>query len=63
MPKQPTIMPRSGALPDSAATMAMASTVMPKSSGVPTASTSGAMTGMVSAMTSAPNSPPMSEAA
>ena len=62
MPKQATVTPRNGALPEREATMAIPRVVIAKSSGVPTAKTSGLTIGMVNARTTAPNSPPISEA-
>jgi hypothetical protein len=60
-PRHPAVIPRSGALPDSTATMEMPSTEKAKSSGEPMNSITGRKIGMLMAISSAPKTPPMSE--
>ena len=54
-------MPRSGALPESTATMEMPSTEKASSSGEPMNSMTGRRMGMLMAISTAPNTPPISE--
>ena len=61
MPRQPAVRPRSGALPDSTATIEMPSTEKASSSGEPMNSMTGRRIGMVIASSNAPNTPPISD--
>ena len=60
-PKQPAVSPRSGALPDSTATMDMPRMEKASSSGEPMNSITGRRIGMLIASSSAPKMPPISE--
>jgi hypothetical protein len=60
MPTQPAARPRSGALPDSAATMERPKTANASSSGEPIYSMSGRNMGRLIPMSAAPNRPPIS---
>jgi hypothetical protein len=60
-PNEAAAMPRSGVLPESTATIEMPNTESASSSGEPTASTSGRSSGIDTAISAAPNSPPSSE--
>ena len=62
MPKQANVSPRSGALPDSTATMEIPNTAMPSNSGEPIKRMIGRMTGSATAIKAAPNSPPIKAA-
>ena len=55
------MIPRSGALPDSTATMEMPSTEKARSSGDPMNSITGRRIGMLMAISMAPNTPPISD--
>ena len=61
-PRAPTMSPFTGALPLSTATMEMPKRPSMKNSGEPNARTMGRSTGMESASTSDPNTPPRSDA-
>ena len=61
-PKAPAISPFTGAFPLSTATMEMPRKPSMKNSGEPNASTMGRSTGIESASTSEPNTPPISDA-
>ena len=62
MPKQANVSPRSGALPDSTATMEIPNTAMPSNSGEPIKRMIGRMIGSATAIKAAPNSPPIKAA-
>ena len=61
MPRQPAVIPRSGALPDRIATIEMPSTEKASNSGDPRNSITGRRIGIEIAIRNAPNTPPISE--
>ena len=60
-PRQPAVIPRSGALPDKTATIEMPSTEKASNSGDPMNSITGRKIGMLMAINTAPKTPPISD--